>query len=766
MDVKENKEYKNKGLALGGAGAIGASKNMILGKKTMYHGTSKGNWDNIKNEGLRFDKGGINGASQAINDADYIKSSTNKVHATRFGHIANLYSNLNEKDMPILFEGSKLQKKQDSYLKTDTYGSKSIRTNDPNYEKYKQVAKDYSDFRKNNKSKSNKEILKAFLKPGHDGKRIKMSLDYDKFKKMEIDPDQSGLPSSNKLLKSFQRNIASRGSINVSPEEIHGSNAKMIDRFKHTTKMLPGYIKNNPLRFGSGLAMAGAGMYAMNKGINNKEAFMHYKGEIEKIAKTMPFKSQDGSWAIPRTMDSPSDNQNDDIEGKWQNDYFRKEHKIPNHYKRIADDGMGNSTFVDTTSDPNNPDFYDWDHETVKLSKLSDDWKKRYYSTVDDKVGNNLLGNNLLPNKIKSLSKNDLKEYGYSGLDKQDIKNHIKKSIKNIGIGGAIGAGSGLSLLSDFKNIKKSKMGAGIGGAIGVGVPAIAAIKSGLSLRSDKENKFKEQLKSSYYDSLFDREFTNQYNNKEAYMDYKREIEKVAESSMKDDFIAGVDPTGVRTFRNAMNNETKHSTHKLLGDLGGFAGGAVSGALIPAALTGAAALATKKKLPGLSKNLTNMSKGSLDAFNPKRVSKYTASLGKLSKFQGLGSQLMHKSNKIMNGADEAEKITSVLKNGGKLSESKIYAISRNKKISPNTTINDLRDLKNTNAKLQSLSDDLSKNYYNGKSVSEGGERALTSLTTLGTALGGGALNASSAHMQYNTGRSTKRMIDQDKAKEK
>ena len=47
---KEDKKQKIKDTALAGAslGALGASKNMILGKKKMYHGTSKENWEKIR----------------------------------------------------------------------------------------------------------------------------------------------------------------------------------------------------------------------------------------------------------------------------------------------------------------------------------------------------------------------------------------------------------------------------------------------------------------------------------------------------------------------------------------------------------------------------------------------------------------------------------------------------------------------------------------------------------------------------------------------
>jgi len=123
-----------------------------------------------------------------------------------------------------------------------------------------------------------------------------------------------------------------------------------------------------------------------------------YKKEIEKIAKQMPYKTPGGNWAIPRGWeeaytdddDKEAYTDDDDKEGTWENDYYRKEYKIPSHYKRIADDGMGNSTFVDTMSDESNPDFYDWDHETTQLSKWNDKDKVRNYSLSDNEKGREL----------------------------------------------------------------------------------------------------------------------------------------------------------------------------------------------------------------------------------------------------------------------------------------------------------------------------------------------------------------------------------------
>ena len=74
-----------------GAALIAGSANNILGKKTLYHGTSKDNWDKIKSEGMLSDRGG-SGASKSVGNNAYQKNSENKVHLTGLRPVANVYS--------------------------------------------------------------------------------------------------------------------------------------------------------------------------------------------------------------------------------------------------------------------------------------------------------------------------------------------------------------------------------------------------------------------------------------------------------------------------------------------------------------------------------------------------------------------------------------------------------------------------------------------------------------------------------------------------
>lgn len=83
------------------------------------------------------------------------------------------------------------------------------------------------------------------------------------------------------------------------------------------------------------------------------------------------------------------------------------------------------------------------------------------------------------------------------------------------------------------------------------------------------------------------------------------------------DLSAGIDPTGVLTFRNASKNEDNHGLHKGLGVIGGFAGGYTISTLLGAA--GLAGLAKSTGKGPLGKMLMDGAKDSLGAMSPARV---------------------------------------------------------------------------------------------------------------------------------------------------
>lgn len=228
-----NNTRKNVASGAVGAGMVHSSKDKLLGQKTLYHGTSDKNWESIKKEGLKADKGG-SGAASFVDNQYFMENSKNKVHVTGSKLKARMYSGL-----------EKATKKVDMDNIENVSGL------------FKEV------FKKENK-----------------GKIAKIKMNYDKYKSMEIDPDEVGggimeaiggkLKSqrAKKMLEPIARHQAARGSMDVGKDEIVGLH-KTSKRLKNQMKYLPKYIKNNKARFGTGVALAGTGTALVGNAIKN-----------------------------------------------------------------------------------------------------------------------------------------------------------------------------------------------------------------------------------------------------------------------------------------------------------------------------------------------------------------------------------------------------------------------------------------------------------------------------------------------------------------
>lgn len=259
----ENKEPNKEKAQAAGIGAIGtkmvhSSKDRILGQKTLYHGTSSKNWENIKNEGLKANKGG-SGASHIIDNKEYVDNSKNKVHLTGSKWKARMYAGM-DKAMDKLKDSPEMQKANELKQKHIRPGA-----NYPVFDTFEEM-REYSKAQ----GAFGKKLFAESLNPKNKGKVIKVKMDYNKYKKMEIDPDEAGGQLMNEfsekikskkgkaLLESVARHQAARGNIDVGKDEIVGLH-KASKRLKNTAQNLPNYIKNNKGRFGSGVAMATLG---------------------------------------------------------------------------------------------------------------------------------------------------------------------------------------------------------------------------------------------------------------------------------------------------------------------------------------------------------------------------------------------------------------------------------------------------------------------------------------------------------------------------
>lgn len=236
---------KTVGEIAAGSALIAKSKNLVLGKKKVYHGTSKNNWESIKKTGLKKEYGGSDrGSSSLVGDKDFINNSKGKVHfATKKG-TGNFYANLRSP----------------------------------------------SEYKSKTNIGRHKEQMKKPKRNGN-GKVITINMDYDKYLQSEKDPDmRDGVIIRNENGRKKKFNFGARRlEQDISPEEIKGSDAKMTDRVKHTAKNLPGYIKRHPGRFaaGAGLAVGGTALaaHAIRKKLKERKAMKELEKELKNSKK-------------------------------------------------------------------------------------------------------------------------------------------------------------------------------------------------------------------------------------------------------------------------------------------------------------------------------------------------------------------------------------------------------------------------------------------------------------------------------------------------
>ena len=219
-------------------------------------------------------------------------------------------------------------------------------------------------------------------------------------------------------------------------------------------------------------------------------------------------------------------------------------------------------------------------------------------------------------------------------------------------------------------------------------------------------------------------------------------LTKLAESSHWEDFVAGVDPTGVNTFNNALENGKENEMkHQGWGNLGGFIGGGLIGTLAPAAGMFAAAKGAKAFNPGLADEFGIMAKGTMDALNPAALARYGRSLPELIKFKNQGGDILTDAKKLNN-----------LKSKGPSALNDLD-IQEGKRI--------VKELPKKQEALNKTEDELSKRYFKGKTVAEGGNRAFTAITTAGAGALSGGMGALSANAQYNTGQRVRDMQEKE-----
>lgn len=263
-----------------GAALLAGSADAILGKKTLYHGTSKENWEKIKEQGLRSQHGGT-GASKSVGNNAYQKNSENKVHLTGLRPVANIYASSNTPEIKqtredlaefkdkvfdvMVHQGPPGKSKVDYKLKK---GRQKV---------YQELVK-YKEDELRRMNMEQRTLKNVLIDPSinTDGKTVKVKMDYNKWKH-NMEQDREGVMLKKQVNKHLKGNnnpivkhIAARGNVDILPEEIVDSNVGLSEKAKHTLNNLPGYIKENPLRFGAGVTSAGTGAALLASALRRK----------------------------------------------------------------------------------------------------------------------------------------------------------------------------------------------------------------------------------------------------------------------------------------------------------------------------------------------------------------------------------------------------------------------------------------------------------------------------------------------------------------
>ncbi len=206
-------------LAAGGVSALGAayhgarqSNDMLSGKKTLYHGTTKENWEKIKDSGIYRRYSGKKGNSAIVDDKQYADRSKHNVFAS---------------STPL-------------FARQFTYTG----ANDSNSMVHKTLKK----------ATFHPALLKGALVTSKNGKLIKLKTDYNKYKKMQYDPDSFPRQPKTRAGTFLAKEIAAKGPVHFTKKEIEAGNSwNPINKRE---------AKRNPGRFAAGAALAGGSVAA------------------------------------------------------------------------------------------------------------------------------------------------------------------------------------------------------------------------------------------------------------------------------------------------------------------------------------------------------------------------------------------------------------------------------------------------------------------------------------------------------------------------
>lgn len=265
-EQQEKNHWGDAALAGGGGIATLNAKDRILGRKTLYHGTSKDNAAKIKQEGFKLSNG-LGGASEALGEEQFIDNSKGLIHMTPQRGIANGFAMVADdpklKEMKTTINGLLAQ------LEVARLKSVPVSEFADHVEKRTDLQRQIASGKRDAFDHSSKLLIRGIITPPQlsAGETLKMSVPYGDFRAMQPDPDM--FPDVDEKIV---RQLAVRTDTPPGLEYIKGSvdDIGRAGRLKESLQLMPDYIKAHPGRFGTGVGLAGAGLTGVGFAAHNQ----------------------------------------------------------------------------------------------------------------------------------------------------------------------------------------------------------------------------------------------------------------------------------------------------------------------------------------------------------------------------------------------------------------------------------------------------------------------------------------------------------------
>lgn len=263
---QEQNHWGDAALATGGGVATVGAKDRLLGRKTLYHGTSAENAAAIKQEGFKLSDG-LGGASESLGEREFIDNSKGKIHLTPNKGFANGFGAIaaDPNLRAMSQEVTSLKDTLDANQNASVPASQLME----HFEKAEKISDNLANTRHQAIDRASSLLLRGHVQSPkkYGGETLKMSVPYGDYRAMEVDPDFS--PGTN---ESIARHLAVRTDTPPESRYISGSvdDIGRVGRLKESLRLMPDYVKAHPGRFGTGVGMAGAGLAGMGIAAHNQ----------------------------------------------------------------------------------------------------------------------------------------------------------------------------------------------------------------------------------------------------------------------------------------------------------------------------------------------------------------------------------------------------------------------------------------------------------------------------------------------------------------